>query len=127
MRFFTDQNVPESVARVLESAGYEVYRLREKTAVDAPDNLVAAVSEANDAILVTLDSDFKTIASRAGIGQRRFRRLSLLRLEGCRESRAADRLKAALSLIEHEWMVAAESRDRRLFIVISETTIRTHR
>ena len=79
MRFFADHNLPESVCKMLESFGYETIRLRRKTASDAPDMLVAAVAEANEAILVTMDSDFKSIAARTGIGQRRFRKLSLLR------------------------------------------------
>lgn len=127
MRFFADHNIPESVCKTLEAAGYQTIRLREKTAPDSPDMLVAAVSEANNAILVTMDSDFKSIASRTGIGQRRFRKLSLLRFEKCRESQAASRLKVALSLIQHEWKIGNGSLDRRMFIVISGNVIRTHR
>lgn len=127
MRFFTDQNVPESVNRVLEDGGYEVVRLREKTAVNSPDTLVAAVSEANHAVLVTHDSDFKSVAQRQGIGRRRFRELSLLRFEGCRESNAAQRLSSALSLVEHEWKVGGGDRDRRMFVVVTAQSIRTHR
>lgn len=127
MRFFTDQNVPESVPRVLEEAGYEVIRLREKIATNSPDHLVAAVSEANRAVLVTMDPDFKAIASRTGIGRRRFRNLSLIRFEKCREARAAERLRIALSLIEHEWSVGNRKNDRRMFVVICPEVIRTHR
>ncbi|HEV2816803.1 MAG TPA: DUF5615 family PIN-like protein [Allosphingosinicella sp.] len=127
MRFFTDQNVPESVPKLLEESGYEVVRLRERTATDSPDNLVAAVAEVNAAVLVSHDTDFKTIIRRQGIGQRRFRKLSLLRFEGCRESRAAERLSRALTLIEHEWRVGGGDRDRRMFVVITANTIRTHR
>lgn len=127
MRFFIDQCVPESVARTLEKHDYEVVRLREKTAPNSPDTLVAAVSEANNAILVTMDGDFKSMVSRAGIGQRRFRSLSLLRFERCRESRAAGRVDLAMSLIEHEWDVGRRHRDRRMFVVITAETIRTHR
>jgi len=127
MRFFTDQCVPESVAKVLEGAGYEVVRLREKTATNSPDTLVAAVSEANNAVLVTFDGDFKSIAKRAGVGQRRFRTLSILRFEKCRESRSSERLTKALSLIAHEWGVGNGDKDRRMFVVIGGETIRTHR
>ena len=111
----------------LEKCGYEVIRLREKTAPESPDALVAAVSEANNAILVTMDGDFRTIAARAGIGRNRFRKLSLIRFEKCRESKAAARLDAAMSLIEHEWKIGSGERDRRLFVVITADTIRTHR
>ncbi len=88
---------------------------------------MAAVAEANEAILVTFDPDFKALASRIGIGQRRFKSLSLIRFERCRESQAAARIQAAMSLIEHEWEISQGSRDRRLFVVISNQTIRTHR
>lgn len=127
MRFFADHNVPESVYVALEVAGYETIRLRAKTAPDSPDMLVAAVAEANDAILVTMDSDFKAIAARSGGVSRRFRKLSLLRFEKCRESQAAARLNAAMSLIEHEWRVGNASSDRRMFVVITGQSIRTHR
>ena len=127
MRLFIDHCVPESVPKALESAGLEVIRLREKTAPDSPDTLVAAVSEANNAVLVTMDSDFKSIASRTGIGQRRYKRLSLIRFEKCRESQAAGRIIAALSLIQHEWEFGNGLKDRRMFIVISSESIRTHR
>jgi predicted nuclease of predicted toxin-antitoxin system len=72
MRFFIDQNVPESVASLLIARGYEVVRLRERIPTESPDALVAAVSETNGAILVTFDPDFKALASRIGIGRRRF-------------------------------------------------------
>jgi predicted nuclease of predicted toxin-antitoxin system len=127
MRFFTDQNVPESVALALESAGYEVTRLREKIATNTPDPLVAAVAEANGAVLVTMDRDFKALVKRASIGQQRYRKLSLLRFEKCRESQAAARLASAMSLIEHEWAVGNGNQDRRMFVVICTEVIRTHR
>jgi predicted nuclease of predicted toxin-antitoxin system len=127
MRLFIDHCVPESVPKMLEEMGYTVIRLREKTAPDSPDSLVAAVAEANNAVLVTMDGDFKAIAARTGIGQRRYRRLSLIRFEKCRESKAAHRLKSALSLVEHEWAIGNQSSDRRMFVVITGAAIRTHR
>lgn len=128
MRFFTDQNVPESVAKTLEDAGFEVQRLRQKTATNTPDTLVAAISEANGAILVTMDADFKSIASRIGIGHRRYRKLSLVRFEKCRESRSAERLRSAISLLQHEWAVGGGTpNDRRMFVVIGTGVIRTYR
>lgn len=127
MRLFIDHCVPESVPKVFEAADYEVIRLREKTAPDSPDTLVAAVAEANSAVLVTMDGDFKSIAARTGIGHQRYRKLSLIRFEKCRESKAAARLQKALSLIEHEWSVGNSQRDRRMFVVITNETIRTHR
>lgn len=127
MRLFIDHCVPESVARALEEHKFRVIRLREKTAPDSPDALVAAVAEANDAVLVTMDGDFKAIADRSGVGRRRFKKLSILRFEKCRESHAARRLKEALSLVEHEWRIGNKASDRRMFVVIQTGTIRTHR
>jgi predicted nuclease of predicted toxin-antitoxin system len=78
MRFFTDQNVPDAVNRFLISKGYIAIPLREQIPANSPDSLVAAVAEANDAILVTFDADFKALASHYGIGQKRFTKLSLI-------------------------------------------------
>jgi predicted nuclease of predicted toxin-antitoxin system len=127
IRFFIDHCVPEAVAVLLEDHGRTVIRLRLKTAPDSPDALVAAVAEVNNAVLVTMDGDFKTIAMRAGFGRRRYRTLSTIRFEGCRESRAAERLRNALSLIDHEWGFGRDSSDRRMFVVIRSNVIRTHR
>lgn len=127
MRFFIDQNVPDSVGRFLSERGYEVVFLRQRIPNDSPDALVAAVAEANDAILVTFDPDFKALTNRIGIGRRRFTKLSLIRFEKCRESQAARRIEAALSLIEHEWARGYGEGDRRMFVVITSQTIRTHR
>jgi len=126
-RFFTDQNVPEAVARLLEAEGFEVIRLRETIAVDSPDTQVAAVAEAKQAILVTADDDFKQIARRVGFGKRIYSTLSLLRFEGCRETRMAERLKKLLSLVLHEWEVGGSDKDRRLFVVIKQDVVRSHR
>ena len=92
-RFFIDQCVPESVAGVLESHNQEVVRLREKIAPESPDPLVAAVAETNDAILVTMDGDFRKLASRHGVGNKRYKRLSLLRFEHCIEAKTASRVE----------------------------------
>ena len=64
MKFFIDQNVPAAVDRFLGSRGYEVVLLRERIPTESSDALVAAVAEANNAILVTFDPDFKALASR---------------------------------------------------------------
>lgn len=126
LKVFIDQCVPESVARTFENSGHAVVLLRENLATDSPDLLVAAVAEQNDAILVSLDGDFKVIARRHGVGRRAYRKLSLIKLS-CRESRAAERVRLAMSLIEHEWSVSQDSADRRLFIEIGNSVIRINR
>jgi predicted nuclease of predicted toxin-antitoxin system len=126
LRVFIDQCVPASAGAAFKQCGHEVTYLREKIATNSPDPLVAAVAEANDAILVSLDADFRKIAKRHGVGRREFRKLSLIKLS-CRESRCFERIVEAMSLIVHEWILAQESKDRRLFIEIMDSVIRTCR
>ena len=111
---------------MLKAAGHEVVLLRERLAADAPDPLVAAVSEMSEAILVSMDGDFREIAPRAGIGRRRFQRLSRIGLK-CPEPQAAKRLEAALSLVEHEWNRSQAMRDRRTIVEVMNSVIRTIR
>jgi predicted nuclease of predicted toxin-antitoxin system len=101
LRVFIDQCVPDSTGRAFQDHGHEVIYLREKIATNSPDPLVAAVAEANEAILVSLDADFRQLAKRHGVGRREFRRLSLIKLS-CRESRCYARIVDAMSLILHE-------------------------
>jgi hypothetical protein len=56
----------------------------------------------------------------------RFKKLSRIGLK-CAAPKAAARIKAALSLIEHEWSFAQNSSDKRMIIEIVETAIRTIR
>lgn len=126
LKFFLDEGVPDSVGRTLKAAGHDVLYLRLNLAPGSPDDLVCTVSEVHEAILVALDSDMKKLARRHGVGSRRYRRLSLLKLS-CRETRAAARVQAALSLIEHEWTYSASNSDRRIFIEIGNEFIRTGR
>ena len=127
IKFFVDHCVPDSVGRVLRDAGHEVILLRERIAPDSPDPLVAAVSEMHGAVLISLDSDFKSLAPRVPKGQRqRFRKLSRIGLR-CRAPRCAQRLGVVLSLIEHEWAVAQSSADKRMIVDVGESFVRSIR
>ena len=126
LRIFTDEGVPDSVGDRFSACGHHVIRLREAVATGSPDPLVCAAAEANDAILVALDGDMRALAQRRGIGQRRFRTLSLIKIS-CKVTRAGERIEAAMSLIEHEWLYSAGQADRRLFIEIGSDVIRTFR
>ena len=97
MRILLDQNVPDSVAAVFEDRGHTVLYLRDVLAPDSPDEIVAAFSEAEDAVLVSLDGDFKRIAPRIPNSQRRrFRRLSRIALrQACQGLDAACRRGSA--------------------------------
>lgn len=123
LKLFVDQCVPDSAGAAFREGGHEVVLLRERIAPNSPDPLVAAVSEAAGAILVTHDTDFDQLAKRAGVGRRRFKNLSRIGLR-CRPSQAANRISACMSLIEHEWTYCQSGSDRRLFMDISDGVIR---
>ena len=91
MLVFLDQCVPDFVAEIFKKYGHEVVFLRAWLPTDFPDQLVAAVSEDEGAVLVTVDGDFrKHIAPHIPIGPRaRFRKLSHIRLECPYASRKA--------------------------------------
>jgi predicted nuclease of predicted toxin-antitoxin system len=100
--------------------------LRQQLAPNSPDPLVAAVAEMNEAVLVSLDSDFRALPPRMAIGRRRFQRLSRIALK-CSEPQAAGRINEALSLIEHEWATAQSKSDKRMIVEIGTSVIRTIR
>lgn len=127
IRFFIDHCVPDSVGSALRDAGHEVILLRERIAQDSPDPLVAAVSELHGAVLVSLDSDFRRLAPRVPIGERqRFRRLSRIGLR-CKAPQCAQRMRACLSLVVHEWIVAQASADKRMIVEIGQSYVRSIR
>ncbi len=80
MHFLLDENVPNSVAAVLGGHGHEVSSVRDIMPVASPDPVVATVSEEMDAILVSHDKDFRSIAPRIHVNRARFRRLSRIAL-----------------------------------------------
>lgn len=95
--------------------------------IDSPDPMVAAVGDMEGAILVSCDHDFDAIAPRILKGMRsRFRRLSRLSIR-CAEYHAARRVEEAMELIELEYRTAQARADKRMFIVIQTTGIKTNR
>jgi predicted nuclease of predicted toxin-antitoxin system len=127
LRLLLDHNVPVSVADVFKARCHDVKLVRDILPTDSPDVLVAAASEIEGAILVSCDRDFDIIAPRIPRGMRsRFRRLSRISLQ-CSEPKAAQRVRAAMTLIEAEHEIAENSKDPRLFIVIQDHGIKTHR
>ena len=118
--------MPKSVGLCFEDRGHEVIYFPDAAVPGSPDPLVATISMENDAILVALDGDMRKLAQRRGVGQRRYRRLSLIKLS-CRETIAARRVASAMSLIEHEWTLGETSASRRIFVEIGDSFIRTFR
>lgn len=127
LKFFLDEGVPDSVARTLRESGHAAIILRESgVARGSSDQVVATFAEVSESILVALDGDMKQLAKDNGVGNGRFKKLNLLKLS-CGEVAAAGRVKDAMSLIEHEWLIEQKDRSRRLFIEIGQSVIRTWR
>jgi predicted nuclease of predicted toxin-antitoxin system len=122
-----DHNVPDPVAQVFRARGHTVVFLREIMPVDSPDPVVATVGDMDGAILVSCDHYFDAIAPRILKGMRaRFRRLSRLSIR-CAEFHAVQRVEEAMELIELEYRTAQVRPDRRMFIEIQRTGIKTNR
>lgn len=111
----------------MEARGHIVLRLRDVLPTDSPDPLVAKVAQDNEAILISHDGDFDTIAPRIPVGQKaRFRKLSRIHLR-CENAKAAERLAAAITLVEFEFAVADTRPDKRVHIVVQTNLIKTLR
>lgn len=127
-RVFLDASVPDSVGKVFAECGHEVIYHRDVLPERTPDQVVAATALANNAILVAIDHDMKQMTQRYGMTPRgdRFARLNLIRL-CCDEVLAAKRLRQAMTLIEHEWVISQEKSARRMWIDIAAHSLRSNR
>jgi predicted nuclease of predicted toxin-antitoxin system len=123
-----DAGVPDSVGEVLRERGHSVIRYREVLPEKVPDAVVCATALANGAILVAIDNDVKQHARRYGksITSERFKRLSIIRI-CCNEVLAAKRLKQAMSLVEHEWIISEDKVASRLWVDIGPHFFRSNR
>jgi len=110
IRFFTDNNVPDSVGDALIEAGHQITRLREVMPTNTEDQVIEVACSRAGHVLVTHDSDFRTTAKRLGITRRQYQhKLHRVQLR-CEEPRSARRVREAMSLIEHEWACLQEGR-----------------
>jgi predicted nuclease of predicted toxin-antitoxin system len=127
-RVLLDAGVPDSVGAVLEERGHIVIYHRNVLPEKTPDLVVAATALANDAVLVAIDNDMKQLAQRYGMTARgdKFARLSIIRL-CCNETLAAQRLRHAMTFVEHEWAIAEEKAARRMWVEIRQHDLRTYR
>ena len=128
LKFALDEGVPNAVGKTLEEAGHKVVYLNKGNLVPrgAKDPLVCAFAVMNDLILVAMDGDMKAIARAHGASNSIYAKLNLLKLS-CIPPNAAGRVKAAMTLIEHEWHVNAGREGRRLFVEIMTSVIRSNR
>lgn len=98
LRFFTDNNIPDSVGNYLRSRGHSVYRLRHHMPHDSKDPVVATAAIKADRILVSWDKDFNS----QRFAQPRFQTLSRIALSGAGPM-LVDALKEHLELVEFQW------------------------
>ncbi len=128
LKFALDESVPNAVGRVLEEAGHKVIYLNKGDRVPrgAKDTLVCAFAVISDVILVAIDGDMKMIAKGHGASNSIYAKLNLVKLS-CAPPEAAARLNTAVSLIEHEWHVNGGAGQRRLYVEILASLIRTMR
>lgn len=78
LRFFLDQNVPDSICRYLQGRGHSVLILRHHIPDNSPDPVVGMTALQAKRILVTCDRDFNAQRFR----QDRFAQLSRISLCG---------------------------------------------
>lgn len=127
MEFILDENVSKKVHIELSSHGYTCKSIREFIPAGSDDMLVAKVAENRNAILVSHDGDFKAISPKIPDGQKtRFRKLSRIHLN-CKEFDAQKRVKAAISLISHEYEIALKANDPRMHLVIGASYLKSSR
>ena len=126
MRFFLDHGVPASVGNFLVAAGHEVIILKDALAPDSKDPVVALTAAENAAVLISFDRDFRAIAGRLGVSNKRLRKLSRIQMR-CKEPEGVRRLKEAMKFIEHEWEIAQTKSDKRIFIEILGLGLKTVR
>ena len=127
MYFLLDENVPQEVAEMLIKNGHQAEFIRDSIPQGSADPLVALVSEEASGILVSFDGDFEKIAPRVPDGQKvRFRKLCRIWL-CCGEPQAAERLEKGLSLVQSEYDLSLDQRDKRMLVWISKGYLKTHR
>ena len=119
----------ESVCKFLEARGHKVVRLAEKLPINSPDPMVAGYASRKNAVLLSFDGDFNTIAPRLPKGaRRRFKKLSRIHM-AVKGPTAHVRMAAAMSLVEFEWAESAKREDdgRRMWIVVQPAGIKINR
>lgn len=66
MRFLLDEGISPLVAPELVAAGHDVTHVHEIGLTGAPDPSVLGVAEAEQRVLITLDTDFGTLIAHSG-------------------------------------------------------------
>lgn len=98
LRFFLDNNIPDSVGRYLQGRGHSVLRQRYHIPDNSPDPVVGMTALQANRILITWDKDFNSQTFR----QERFARLCRLSLVG-EGPKLLPALKEHIELLEFQF------------------------
>jgi predicted nuclease of predicted toxin-antitoxin system len=63
LRFFADHCIPTFIIQTLRDAGHEVFQLKQYIPPESEDSVVISMSQALDAILLSLNRDFADIVA----------------------------------------------------------------
>lgn len=128
MILLIDENVPESVTRLLKDRGHDVRLVRELLPAGTPDPVIAVVGNDLGAIVVTWNhKDFKKLVARVPRAtQASLRKLGRINFR-CHEARGRQRLEEMIEWVEFEYAQVQKKKDKRLMVEIGETYFRVIR
>ncbi|MGN3974217.1 DUF5615 family PIN-like protein [Tsuneonella sp. SYSU-LHT278] len=126
--FLTDEDVPDSVGRVLEERGHVVRRVRDEMVTGSADAVVAAAARESGFVLVTHNyRDFRRIArEHLHSTNAKVDRLCRVELE-CGQPQAASRVRDEIDLIEREFLRRDPESKAGIRISITRTGFRVVR
>jgi hypothetical protein len=120
LRFFLDNNVPDSIGRYLQRRGHSVQRQRFHIRHNSPDPVVGMTALQAGRILVTWDKDFNSQAFR----QPRFDLLSRLSLSGPGPT-LLDAVKEHIDVLEFQFRRAPSGGRMVAFVKLGNCRFRT--
>lgn len=124
MLLLIDENVPNSVAKLLSERGHDVRFVRELFPGGTPDPVIATIGDRLSAVVVTWDRDFERLVRRIPEGNRaRFRRLGRLSFR-CNEVRGRELLAKWIDMIEFHYERAQDQPDVRMIVQIQENGVK---
>ena len=128
LKVLLDEGAPRLAGDPFQRRGHQVIHHSEVCEGGASDEVVAAISIHNAAILIAIDNDMKRLVRRFGNPSNtgKFHPLNLISI-GCDEVLAAKRIEYAMSFIEHEWDICRQKKARRLWIDIRPHSLISHR
>lgn len=121
MRLLIDEDVPDDVAKFLETRSHEVLRVRENFLPQTEDDVLAKWAHENKAVIVTWDKHFrnKWIQRRPpDLKGERFYNLGRISFHKCAESRGELRIRQTIDVIEFEYQHRQTLIDRRIIVEI---------